>query len=271
MSLLSVDKDLCKCDGVCAEVCPYGLITVDADGLPVETPEARELCLRCGHCVAVCPSGALSHSELPAETFQPALRRGEIPTEAVVRLLKSRRSVRLYKDKAVPREALARLLDVARFAPTAVNTQQVRWIVSADPKQTRGLAALAAEWLRASGSRPRLVAQWDRGRDVILRGAPHVAVACAPADSAWAATDCAIAVTFLDLAAYAFGLGGCWAGLFVRAIGSHPPLARALGLPEGCKAFGALMLGQPRIRHFLVPPRKAAMVSWISSDKEGLR
>ena len=268
MGLLSVDKDLCTHDEICAAVCPVGIIEFDAEDLPRIEDGPASLCVRCGHCVASCPSGALSHAELAAGDFVPAQRRSAIRPETLAGLLRSRRSVRRYKAEPVPRETLARLIDAARFAPTAINTQHVRWIVSEDIAATRNLASLAMDWLRESGGRPRLVEAWDQGQEVVLRGAPHVAVAIAPADSLWAATDCAIAVSFLELMAHVSGLGACWAGLLLRATASHPPLARALGLPEGFAALGALMLGRPEHRFFLAPPRRAAHVTWLAKDKE---
>lgn len=264
MPLLTIDPAACTRCGLCIDACPYGLIAVGADGLPRDLEDAAVVCALCGHCVAVCPSGALAHARLPREEFIPAQKKGAVKPATVELFLKSRRSIREFKPEPLPRETLARILDTTRFAPTAVNSQNVRWVVSADPAVTRRLAGLAADWMRGMGERyARFVALWDAGREVVLRGAPHVAVACAPEDYVWSAVDCAIAVTYLDLAAQAHGLGGCWAGLLVRAIGGHPPLARALSLPEGHLAQAALMLGRPRVRYRLAPPRKPLRADWL--------
>jgi Fe-S-cluster-containing hydrogenase component 2 len=59
----------------------------------------------------------------------------------------------------------------------------------------------------------RLVHAWDQGRDPILRNAPHVIVAHASPDNIWSPTGSAIAVTHLELAAQADGLGTCWSGI----------------------------------------------------------
>jgi 2-oxoglutarate ferredoxin oxidoreductase subunit delta len=52
-----VDPDLCKSCGLCWKLCPHGVLTTDAEGLPVATdPEA---CTRCLFCEQHCPDFAL--------------------------------------------------------------------------------------------------------------------------------------------------------------------------------------------------------------------
>ena len=49
---------------------------------------------------------------------------------------------------------------------------------------------------------------------------------------------CIIALTYLELAAYAMGLGPCWAGYFMRASQSFSPLIRGIDLPKDHQVFG---------------------------------
>ena len=260
MSIIHVDAQKCKRDGLCAAVCPAGCIAIDAEGLPYEADGAA--CIACGHCAAVCPGDCLANSLLPEEPMPPVSR--ELPgVEALAGLVLARRSVREFKDAPVDPAQLAGLLDVARRAPTAVNTQHVHWIACCDPARTRALAAACADWLRASASHGRYAARWDQGEDVILRGAPAFVLAYAPTDYTWGAVDCSIALTTLELLAVADGLGTCWAGLVTRAMSLDPAIARGLGLPEGHMVHGGLMLGHPRYRYRAVPPRKPLNAIWL--------
>ena len=260
MELLTVDKTICKKDRMCIDACPLGCIEADAEGFPVES--AGGGCIECGHCVAICPHGAISNARLPMEAFTQVPEAVADP-EAVEALMKTRRSVRMFKDRPVPREKMAKLLDIARFAPTASNSQQLQWVVIMDPARTRVVAEMSAEWFRAANLRPRLVELWDQGRDVYLRGAPHLVLACAPSDYRWGAVDCSIALTYMELAAASMGLGVYWGGLPTVAIASHPPLAQALPLPQGHTVHGALMVGVPKYRYRSVPPRKEVRAVWL--------
>ncbi len=260
MDLLSIDKTLCKKDGMCIDACPVGCIEADAEGYPVEAAGAA--CIECGHCVAICPHGAISNGRLPDEAFM-AIPEATVDAEAVEALMKTRRSVRMFKDRPVPVEQLAKLLDIARYAPTASNSQQLSWVVLQDPAKTRAFAEMTAEWFRHSNIRPRLVEMWDQGREVFLRGAPHLLLACAPKDYRWGAVDCSIALTYMELAAASMGLGVCWGGLPTAAISASEPLARSLPLPEGQTVHGALMVGIPKYRYRRIPPRKAVQAVWV--------
>lgn len=260
MNLIAVDQNKCKKDGICAEVCPSGYITADAEGAPQENPEA--LCIACGHCVAACPHDALRHDGLTHSEFLP-VPKNKPSFELVEGLLNSRRSIRTFKPELIERPILEKLLDVARRAPTASNSQKISWIVVSDPAQTQRLAQGAMDWMRRNKFMPRYQQMWEQGRDMVLRGAPHVVMAVAPADYSWAAVDSAIALTHLELAASSLKLGACWAGLLLRALDQDPDLARTLPLPEGAKVSGALMLGVPKYKYRLIPPRNAAQTTWI--------
>lgn len=260
MSQIIVDVNLCKGDGACVAVCPARMLTLGAKGIPEEDPEGN--CILCGHCVAVCPHDALTHTGLPQEPFLPAS--GKLPDpKAIDSFLMSRRSVREFKDGPIARETFDGLLDVARRAPTASNSQKLHWIVVEGRAKVHAMSVEVMNCMRTSGIDPTRLAQWDSGYDFILRGAPSVVVACAPADYGWGKQDCAIALTFLELAAEARGLGVCWAGYLTRVAGVHAPVRRMLSVPEGYEVCGGLMLGERMYSYRLVPPRKTLSMHWL--------
>lgn len=264
MELITVDAEKCKKNGMCAAACPSGALELDADGGPVAADPA--VCNACGHCVAVCPHGALTNAKVdavnPASGPRPNVRHFPSP-EVVDGLLLGRRSIRAYADKPVPRQVLEELLDVARYAPTASNVQEIRWIATVDPARVHELAGLVAAWFIANGQRPKYSSLWQRGRDYFLRDAPALAVIHTEADARFGAADCGIALTFLELAAVARGLGACWAGLLTFAANGDPAVRHALGVPEGHIVHGGLMLGYPRFRYAAVPPRNPVSVQWM--------
>ncbi len=259
-----MDEGLCRKDGVCVDVCPARVLRTGASGFPEEIPENH--CIFCGHCVAVCPCGALTHSGLPEGELLPAAHKR--PTaEQMDSFLIGRRSVRVYRDKPLEKETLDALLEVARRAPTASNTQQVHWIVSNGREKVHALAQEVVSGMRTSpsgaGRYRSLLDQWDGGYDFALRGAPALVVACAPSEYAWGRQDCAIALTYLELAAEARGLGVCWAGYLTSVAGLYEPLRKALALPAGYSVCGGVMLGQSKYVYRKVPPRKPLSMQWL--------
>lgn len=274
MPLFTVDDNLCVRDGFCARVCPTSIIEMAAgDAGPVAVEGAETRCINCGHCVAVCPHAALSLERMPLEACLPLDADKVLGAGQAEQFLRSRRSIRCYRNKPVEREVLTRIIDMARYAPTGSNSQQVSWLVVDGREKLESLTGLAVGWMRhlvdekdpmaeRYGMRG-IVQAWEGGIDIICRDAPALAVAHGPAVYPVMTIDCTIALTYLDLAASALGLGACWAGFFMIAAAHWPPLHEALDLPEGHKPFGAMMVGYPRHDYQRLPARKEASITWI--------
>ncbi len=273
MSRLIVDDAKCNRCGICIKECPPRIIEmVEPKALPTVIPDQRERCIVCGHCVAVCPFEAISLDTMMPVDCAP-VNKELLPTaEQMEHFLRSRRSIRVYKEKTVPHTVLVKLIDIARYAPSAHNSQPVQWLIVEDPAEVRKLAELVIQWMNLLVKKsPRLVEQfhfdkfvsaWERGEDRVLRGAPHIIVAHAPKDTAMAQENCAIALTYLELAAYSQGLGTCWAGYLMAAASSFPALINALALPGGHKCFGAMMVGYPKHEFRCIPLRNKPSIIW---------
>ena len=202
MAMISIDRKKCRKDGICAAECPFSLIGLTGeDGFPEIRPAAARLCILCGHCVAVCPHDALSLTAMNPDDFQP-IGNGALPTlKKTGQLLTSRRSIRSYQHQTVPRPYIEQLLEICRWAPSAKNEQPVHWLVLETTEAVQHLAGLVVDWLRTGTSYPGIVSAWDQGKDMVLRGAPHLLVAHAREKSLKPEIDCTIALTYFDLAA----------------------------------------------------------------------
>ncbi len=175
------------------------------------------------------------------------------PTERTIRL---RRSVRRYRPDPVPRELIERVMDAARWAPSAVNMQPWQFVVLTDPERRRALA-------KSTGI-----------AGVVLQShvaeAPVLIALCGDERrSSWYIHDCCLASQNLMLAATALGLGTCWIGLFDEA-----KVWQALGLPEGMRVVGLITLGYPLHEYQPPTPRLPldSIVHWESfsrGDKGG--
>ncbi len=274
MKPIKVDYDKCNADGICADVCPRKLIAVDEKAKPRPIPEAAELCISCGHCLASCPTSAISLNEITPENCPP-INKGLWPDyNQLDQLFKSRRSIRVYKNKPVDRKIIDTLLETCRFAPSGSNAQPVNWIIASGSKRLKALAQLVIDWMSHAvetrqplAERLRLdnvVKSWDRGEDRIFRGAPMVIMTHAFETGSLSLESCVIAMTYFDLAAASMGLGACWVGYLMLAATQHAPLKKALGIPQDHRLYGAMVFGYPKYTYHRIPPRnQPKVVLWV--------
>ena len=273
MSLITINVEKCKRDGICVRECPTAIIKLkDKESVPQLVKGGEAFCLRCGHCVAVCPHGALDHQEVPLEACPPIEKKLKLTQEQVVQFLRSRRSVRFFKDKPVEKEALQQLIELARYAPTGSNSQLVQYTVFTDREKIHDLAGLTVEWMEyiqkkyperpTAAYMPMIIAAWKMGFDSVLRSAPGLIVASAPKEHPNGLVDVTIALTYLELAAMPMGLGTCWAGLLQGAMLSWDPLKEAVGLPDGHVHHYPMMVGYAKPKYFRLPERKPPQINF---------
>ena len=110
MNLIQVNQEKCIHCGLCADACPTEFIT-----MVNQVPQATGLsCIACGHCVAVCPVEALDNLKAPLAQQFPLEKVPVLDAVTAATFLRARRSIRRYKQDAVPREKILQLLDIAR-------------------------------------------------------------------------------------------------------------------------------------------------------------
>lgn len=270
--MFTIDNDCLKC-GLCAELCPARVIKFEKGRSPQPVPEAESRCIRCGQCVVFCPVGAF------VLNFQPKAERraidpAELPSaEAAETFLRSRRSIRRFKNEPANEALVVRILESVRYAPSASNSQPVRWIVIRERKSLLELGLMTAGYFqkRAEGKdEPRLkhlaaVADaQERGQDVIFRNAPQLALAVVSRDYLYP-EDAAIALTYFELAAHALGVGCCWAGYFTSAARENEEIQKYLKLSPEELVVGGQMFGLPQEPALgkILPPRKEPDLTWL--------
>ncbi|MBF0529911.1 MAG: nitroreductase family protein [Deltaproteobacteria bacterium] len=273
MELLTIDETRCKQDGICVMECPMSIIRLrEKNSFPEMVPGTSGICLKCGHCVAVCPHDALRHQQIPIEDSPPLQKNLLIDEDMTIQFLRSRRSIRVFKDQPVERERLKKLINIASYAPTARNAQSVEWIAITEKNQVRRLSELVVNWmsekLKADPNSldapyiPMVIAAWKDGVDMVLRNAPALLVASAPQESINGLVDVTINLTYLELAALSMGLGTCWAGMFKTALNNCPSLKEIVGIPARHSHFYAMMIGYPKFKYYRLPARKLPQITW---------
>lgn len=269
MSLIHINQEKCTACGLCIEVCP-NILNMGENG-PQET--YPDLCIACGQCVAVCPQAALNNTLTPLPA-QIAIDKERLPdASAAAQLLRSRRSIRHYRQPAVPKQQLSKLLNIARFAPTAGNRQGVSYIIVGSKSILKKATARTIDWMKLqSGGHTAIERSFakhikiyeESGTDVILRNAPQLILAVTVKGMPRGRENTIFSLAYLELYAPSLGLGTCWAGLLEMCMQDHyQPLLNIFSLPSDKEITGAVMVGYPKYHYQRLPDRAPLDVSWL--------
>ncbi|MBN1364749.1 MAG: nitroreductase family protein [Syntrophaceae bacterium] len=279
-----------KCEDKCNEcmLCVRDCVTgvwrnVGGKAQPVDV----DLCNRCSHCIAVCPCNAIIHDGLKKEEISGVNRKNLSP-DVYRDIIISRRSIRQFKKEPVPREIIERILDVARYAPTASNDQNVGYIAVTDKDliekvarnifgrlsrlydiTKKGIGKLFVNHTGLFKNRYLRVMNYvqeqnaQNGRDFILHDAPVLILIHAPRGKPFASDNCNIAATTIINYAHALGLGTCFIGLMTIVLKFSEKLRKELGVPKGRRVYAVLVMGYPAYRYANTVSRKKADVQWL--------
>ena len=287
------NQEICRSCKSCVAVCARQNFILDENENVLVAEYAEATCLGCGHCLSVCPEeGALMLSTYGPVRLRPV---ESLPSpEDMSMLLYSRRSCKKYRQDVLPSpEDIGQLIDVARYAPTGHNSQDVSYIVLTNPDKVRQLGevglnayrfilALDSDTLEGAIGKekayiinlmaPRLqwhIDMYDKtGSMEITNNAPRAILIHGPGpnrdDSFINAT---LAAHNISLQAVSMGLGTCMLGLLVAAINQSTESLGEIGIeiPQGNRLYMIMALGVPAkgftIRN--IPPRKAASVTYV--------
>jgi nitroreductase len=145
--------------------------------------------------------------------------------------LLERRSIRSYKPEPVSGDILDKILEAGTYAPTA-RGEQVPVIVSVTDKALQDKI------------RKMNAAVMNAPIDTFY-GAPDMVLVFAPPSWQNYIQDASCVLTYMMVAAKAYGVGSCWINreLEMFATDEGKALMKEMGLPEDLTGVGALALG----------------------------
>jgi nitroreductase/NAD-dependent dihydropyrimidine dehydrogenase PreA subunit len=278
MGKIAIDLQKCISCGECITVCPAIFLSEEGKIRIVD----EEHCTLCGHCLAICPVGAIDHADLEKSQFRELPEDFKMSPDTLSFFLRSRRSCRVFSEREVPKEALARLIDIARYAPTGHNSQNFEFLIIQKRELIRDLAKRTAifygnlhqmlsapgvslpPWLQSHMRGFRL--NWEyyqKGKDRIFRDAPALIIVHAPTENASSAQNCHLAMAHIMIQAQAMGLGTCIIGYFLTAAERDPSIIKELDIPENEKIFTCCTVGYPALAFRRLVQRKPPVVRWM--------
>jgi nitroreductase len=161
----------------------------------------------------------------------------------VFEAIKERRSVRAYTDEKVSDEDVERLIEAARWAPSAGNIQPWAFVVVKDAETKRMLSSATLN-------------------QTLIQEAPVAIVVCADAtrssrvygsrgEKLYSIQDTAAATENILLAAQELGLATCWVGAF-----RENEVAKAVKAPRNLRPVAMVAVGYPAERS-VAPQRRS--------------
>lgn len=301
---VEIDLDRCVGCGRCVELCPSRALALENERARV----VRDVCIGCDHCAAACPTEAVLVAQVAPDTLEfktfipdprwlapgaPLALDQNGPVSQLVRLMRSRRSCRQYKDAPVARPLLDDLIKIGVTAPSGTSSQ--RWTFTVLPTRPAVEAAAQAisdffrklnrmaskPWLRAAmrlTGKPELehyyyeyhasvqaaLEAYERdGTDKLFHGAPAAILVGSRPGASCPMEDALLATQNILLGAHALGLGSCLIGYAVAAMGNDKKIQRALSIPADEKIHAVIALGHPAQTWERQSGRKTPVVRWF--------
>lgn len=293
-SAIAINSETCKTCGLCGKVCPNRIMKKDASKVMVLRADRIQLCFKCGQCMAICPTQSISIEGLSyAKDF------GELPhaasyEDALADLMATRRAVRTFRKKPVPRALLEKVAKAIAYAPPSFPPIKTEIVVVKDPEVIRqalphmiGVYDFLVNSIDDPGLRPLIRASAGEEKfrtvvnhvvplmkirlpdlkagveDTITRNAPAMIVFHADKEAENHKEDIYIALAFGLLAAHSLGLGACAIDLIPPAIERSQELRRMFSIPDGNEVVASMILGFPKHRYQRTIRRELKSVEWI--------
>jgi len=290
-SKIIIDLDSCTRCKACLRDCVADLYLFESDRLQFRENHEED-CIECGHCVAVCPVNIIQLKNSSVEDVKELADLNEPPNfESILSLIKTRRSIRQYKDEPVAKELIEKILQLARYSPTGSNEENVYYTVVQDPeilakfsdeitlqvtnfvkkyedpqgyeslKATlpKGLIKKVGEYIenfkRILGTIEGGHEFWRWNREIIIIHSPKNAMTLVE--------NCSLAASHIMLAAETLGLGTCSLGFATTFTNQYRTVSKIVKIPRKHTVGYTLAIGYPKAHYHRIPARKPLKAKWL--------
>lgn len=293
---ISINQLTCKKCILCTEVCPNKILIKNESDEIVFRQDRVDLCFKCGQCMAVCTTRSITVEGLSYETdFFELPRNGSNDYEKLFYdMIYTRRAIRNFKDKPVPRELLEKIVKAISFAPPGFPPLKIKIIVVQDTELIRNalpymikfydkLVAMMKKPMyrffirKEAGEKkfmllqshliPLLISRLPELKngteDTITRYAPAMILFLADKNEEDISQDIYIAATYGMLASHSLGLGGSIMDLIPPAINKDDELKKLFCIPDNHEIVTSIIIGYPKYKYQRGTIRNLKSVKWI--------
>ncbi len=262
--MVTIHQETCTGCALCVKDCVFGNLEMRNGKAAVKGD-----CIRCGHCVAICPVYAAGIPEYDMADIEVYQREAfTVKPDHFLRAIKFRRSIRFFKPRQVEKDKLRRIIQAGRYTATAVNLQDVRFMVVQD-SLPRFKEMIWQGWEKAvrklsDENNPNadrfngyLTAyRQDPQQDRLFFNAPVAVILAADVP-----LDAGLAAANLENMAVAEGLGVLYDGYVIRALAESPEAKEWIQLGDK-QPIACLLLGYPDVTYKRTAPRRKADLVW---------
>ncbi len=273
-----VNHKTCNVCLFCGDVCPNLLLSKSEDKKVIFHPQFDKLCISCGHCMAICPTNSIHIKNLEYDKDIYHINK-ETDQNELFNLMKTRRAVRQYKSKEVPRELLEKIAQGIALAPVSFppNNMEIS-IVNSSQILAESLDIITESYfkLQKMMKNPiiRMIIKKNAGKDYqtlknyilpmlssktkkirdkeidpIFRGAPVLIVIHGGETALNKEEDGLIAMTYGFLTAEHLGLSTCPVSLIPPIINTENKLKDKLHIPLENKAIASFIVGYGKFKY----------------------
>jgi len=270
-----INQSSCKNCGICTEVCPNKII--GKNGSIEFIQKKKHLCLQCGQCMAICPAKAVDIEGLSYDNFYE-LPRNNGNYENFAEILRSRRSVRTFKNRPVSEELIDEIVDSVSYAPFGAAPEKMEISVINNREKIESALPLISDFLVGikkyienpitSGFLRLFTGKeefqtiknhiypiaksgvYNLGKgDGITRGAQTIITIHAPKNAEAHTNNGIIYATYIMLAAHAIGLGATMVECIIEPINRSKKLKQIFQIPNGNEAIISVIIGHPKYKY----------------------
>lgn len=291
-----INNNKCISCGKCIEVCPKDIFSFNSSEKLVI---AEKGCMLCSHCYNICPvdaisfGGSLKPVDFASFDYKEKLEGPvDYTPEKIINILRSRRSVRKFKDESLKDNEIRDLIEFATTAPSGSNCQEWQfsalngrtkvWNLALDTKiffqkinklaGSRLIRYLSFPFMGRSllnyyrdhyESVEMAIEESAKGRDLLFHGAPSVIIIHGPVQGSTPVEDGVFAAYNICLLAHYMNIGTCLIGFAVEAINRSKEMKIKLKIPSNHRIFAVIAAGYCDLKFLKPSLRKPYNLSFL--------